>query len=113
MQFNVLSCFQEFYIATFCTFFDFYVQLFTAIFIKYCAKCKSVVKTRYYKTISVSSMFFDCMKKSYMTDQLRLNAIYDETVGLQARSFTTPANSALQIGTFDPFQGFSEKYENV
>jgi len=26
-----------------------------------------------------------------MTDQLRLNVIYDETVGLQARSFTTPA----------------------
>jgi len=44
MQFNVLSCFQEFYIATFCNFFDFYVQFFTAIFIKYCAKCKSVIK---------------------------------------------------------------------
>ena len=54
--------------ASFCNFFDFYVQLFTAIFIKYCAKCKSVIKKRYYKTISVSSIFFDCMKKSYMTD---------------------------------------------
>jgi len=31
------------------------------------------------------------MKKSYMTDYLRLNVIYDETAGLQARSFTTPA----------------------
>jgi len=39
--FNVLSCFQEFYIATFCKFFNFCVQLFTAIFIKYCAKGKS------------------------------------------------------------------------
>jgi len=31
-----------------------------------------------------------------MTDKLHLNVIYDETVGLQARSFTTPAkyNSA-------------------
>ena len=26
-----------------------------------------------------------------MTDYLRLTVIYDETVGLQARSFTTPA----------------------
>jgi len=36
------------------------------------------------------------MIKSYMTDKLHLNVIYDETVGLQARSFTTPAkyNSA-------------------
>jgi len=31
------------------------------------------------------------MKKSYMTDYLRHNVIYDETVDLQARSFTTPA----------------------
>jgi len=31
------------------------------------------------------------MKKSYVTDYLRLNVIYAETVGLQARSFTTPA----------------------
>ena len=31
------------------------------------------------------------MKKSYMTDYPRLNVIYDETVGLQARRFTTPA----------------------
>jgi len=33
------------------------------------------------------------MKKSYMTDYLRIicNVIYDETVGLQARSCTTPA----------------------
>jgi len=44
MGFNVLTCFQEFYIATFCNFFDFCVQLFTAIFIKNCAKCKSVIK---------------------------------------------------------------------
>jgi len=32
MQFNVLSCFQGCYIATFCNIFDFCVQLFTAIF---------------------------------------------------------------------------------
>jgi len=31
------------------------------------------------------------MKKTYMTDKLRLKVICDETVGLQARSFTTPA----------------------
>jgi len=31
------------------------------------------------------------MKKSYMTDYLRLNVIYDGTVHLQARSFATPA----------------------
>jgi len=31
------------------------------------------------------------MKQSYMTDLLRLNVVYDETVGSQARSFTTPA----------------------
>jgi len=31
------------------------------------------------------------MKKSYITDYLRLNVIYDETVGLQAGSFTNPA----------------------
>jgi len=30
-------------------------------------------------------------EKSYTTHYLRLNVIYDETVGLQARSFTTPA----------------------
>jgi len=36
------------------------------------------------------------MKKTYMTDFLCLNLIYDETVGLQARNFTSPAmcNSA-------------------
>jgi len=36
------------------------------------------------------------MKKNYMADWLRLNIIDDETVGLQARSFTTLAkyNSA-------------------
>ena len=44
MQFNVLSCFQGCYIATFCNIFDFCVQRFTAIFFKYCAKCKSVIK---------------------------------------------------------------------
>jgi len=44
------------------------VQLFTAIFIDNCAKCKSVTKKRLYKSISVSSIFFDCMKKSYMTN---------------------------------------------
>jgi len=53
MQFSASSCFQEFYIATFCNFFDFYVPIFTAIFIKYCAKCNSVIKKKYYKTISV------------------------------------------------------------
>ena len=31
------------------------------------------------------------MKKTYMTDFLCLNLIYDETVGLQARNFTTTA----------------------
>jgi len=31
------------------------------------------------------------MKMIYMTDKLRLNVIYDETVGSQARSITTPA----------------------
>jgi len=72
------------------------VQLFTAIFIKNCAKGKIVTKKRYYKTISVY-IFFDCMKKSYMTDWLRLNVICDETVDLQARSSTTPANSALSL----------------
>jgi len=30
-------------------------------------------------------------EKGYTTHYLRLNVIYDETVGLQARSFTTPA----------------------
>jgi len=30
------------------------------------------------------------MKKIYMTDYLRLNVIYDGSVRLQARSFTTP-----------------------
>jgi len=66
--FNVLSCFQEFYIATFCKFFDFCVQLFTAIFIKYCAKCKSVNKKNATKLFQFSSILFDCMKKSYMTE---------------------------------------------
>jgi len=66
--FNVLSCFQEFYIATFCNFFDFCVQLFTAIFIKYCAKCKSVNKKNATKLFQFSSILFDCMKKSYMTE---------------------------------------------
>jgi len=32
-----------------------------------------------------------------MTDWLRLNVICDETVDLQARSSTTPANSALSL----------------
>jgi len=67
--------------------FQFLRELFAAIFIKNCTKCKSVTKKRYYKTISV------CMKKS---------VIYDETVDLQARSFTTPANSALIFRDFVP-----------
>ena len=37
-----------------------------------------------------------------MTAQLRLNVICDETVGLQSRSFTTPANSALTFRDFVP-----------
>jgi len=64
----VVQCFELFPVILYCNFCDFYVQLFTAIFIKNCAKCKCVTKKRYYKTISVSSIFFDCMKKSYMTD---------------------------------------------
>jgi len=76
------------------------VQLFIAIFIENCAKCRSVTKKRLYKSISVSSIFCDCMKKSYMTNWLRLNVIYHETVGLQARCFTTPANSALTFRDF-------------
>jgi len=31
------------------------------------------------------------MKKSYMTDSLCLNVVYNETVGLQARSSAIPA----------------------
>jgi len=31
-----------------------------------------------------------------MTDSLRINVIYDETVGLQARSFTSPAKYLSQ-----------------
>jgi len=67
MQFNVLSCFQGCYIATFCNIFDFCVQLFTAIFFKCCAKCKSVIKKNT-KLFQFSSILFDCMKKGYMTD---------------------------------------------
>jgi len=50
----------------------------------------------YRKLFKFSFILFDCMKKCYMTDFLCLNLIYDETVGLQARNFTTPAmcNSA-------------------
>ena len=43
------------------------------------------------KLFQFSSILFDCMKKSFMTDFLCFNLIYDETVGLQARNFTTPA----------------------
>jgi len=35
------------------------------------------------------------MEESYMTHKLRLNVIYDETVGLQARRFTTPASTTV------------------
>ena len=35
MYFNDLSCLQEFYFATFCNFFLFYTQLFTATFINF------------------------------------------------------------------------------
>jgi len=43
------------------------------------------------------------MKKSYMTDWLRLNVTYGKKVGLQARSFTTPAKydsaqTQLEVG---------------
>jgi len=64
MQFNVLSCFQEFYIATFCNFFDFYVHFFTAILIKFCAKCKSVIKKNTTKLFQFSSILFDYMKRA-------------------------------------------------
>ena len=67
MQFNVLSCFQGCYIATFCNIFNFCVQLFTAIFFKCCAKCKSVIKKNT-KLFQFSSILFDCMKKGYITD---------------------------------------------
>ena len=61
------------------------------------------------------------MKKSYMTDWLRLNVICDETVDLQARSSTTPANSALSLlgilsldWNFWPFLGiFGEVWKCV
>jgi len=61
--------------------FRFYVQLFPAIFIKYCAKCKSVIKKNTTKRFQFSSILFNCMKNSYMMDYLRLNVIYDETGG--------------------------------
>jgi len=67
------------------------VQNFTAIFIKYCTKCKSVIKKNTTQLFQFSSLLFDRMKKSYMTDYLCLNVVNDETVGLQARSFTTPS----------------------
>jgi len=67
MQFNVLSCFQGCYVATFCNIFDFCMQLFTAIFFKCCANCKSVIK-KYTKLFQFSYILFDCMKKGYMTD---------------------------------------------
>jgi len=40
----VVQCFDLFPGIFYCNFFDFCVQLFTAIFIKYCAKCKSLIK---------------------------------------------------------------------
>jgi len=33
---------------------------------------------------------------------LKAGPVYDETADLQARSFTTPANSALTFGDFVP-----------
>jgi len=71
------------------------VQLLTAIFIKYCAKCKSVIEKYTTKLFQFNFILFDCMKKSYVTDYLRLNVIYGETVVckldvLQPQSSTTP-----------------------
>jgi len=34
--------------------------------------------------------------------RLKAGPVYDETIDLQARSFTTPANSALTFGDFVP-----------
>jgi len=65
----VVQCFElfpEFYIATFCNFFDFCVQLFTAVFIKHCTKCKSVIK-KILQLFQFSYILFVCMKKSYIT----------------------------------------------
>jgi len=38
------------------------VQLSTAIFIKYSAKCKSLIKKKYYKTISHSLIWLLLLK---------------------------------------------------
>jgi len=40
------------------------VQLFAAILIKYCAKCKSVIKKKTTKLYHFSSILFDRMKKA-------------------------------------------------
>jgi len=51
-----LSCFQEFYIATFFNFFDFCAQLFTAFL--------SSIKKDTTKLVQFSSILFDCIKRA-------------------------------------------------
>ena len=72
------------------------MQLFNATFIKYGAKCKCDLKyilQNYFSTVLFSLI---CITKSCAMDYLRLNVIYDATVGLETRSSTTLAkyNSA-------------------
>ena len=74
--------------------FRFLRAIFYCNFYQVLRKCNSVIKKYTTKLFQFSSILFDCMKQnwqSYMTDYLRHNVIYDETVGLQVRSFTTPA----------------------
>ena len=71
------------------------MQLFTAIFIKYGAKCKCDLKNmlqNYFSTVLLSLI---CITKSYVMDYLRLNVMYDAAVGLQARSSTTQLSKTV------------------
>jgi len=71
------------------------MQLFTASFIKYGAKCKCDLKN-ILLTISIQfHCLLSCITKSYLTDYLRLHVIYDAAVDLQVTISTTQLSKTV------------------
>jgi len=63
----VVQCFELFPGILYCNFFDFYVQLFTAIFNENWEKCKSVTKKRLYKSTVFQFVLFSLTARKRAT----------------------------------------------
>jgi len=84
ISFNVLSCFQEFYIAIFCNFFDFCMQLFATFLIFACNFCNFFdFCMLLFATFSIFACKIGCFKSftvkcAHKCNLQRINATFAE-----------------------------------